>query len=821
MTKMRMRQVLMVLFLFLPPALTAPLAAQDEPVIRRGTGTILGTVLAGDTGEPLASIAVELLFAADSAAIAQTLTNAEGAFRFSLVAEGDYLLRIVSIGYGTVMTERFELADDEMRNLGDLRLPVEAVTLDAIEVSSERTAVTFEADRTSYNMGVMPGTEGATVTETFQSIPELEVDINGQVTLRGSTPAIYINGRRAPMTGEALTIFLEQFPADYLTKIEVIDNPSARYDAEGSGGIINLVMKEGVELGMSGSVFANAGTRGQYGAGGRGTMQRGDWTLNGGGFLRLSDSESSNYNLRQNLLADPAFLRQDSWSDRSGLSSNADMEIRFEPREDMQISLEGSLSGSGNDSDGLTTTTHLDELQEQLLIYDRLRASDSRNLSGDVALAFEYETESDREFQAELQYSRGSQHGDSRDEITMQSEFDDDSALIPAELTIEDEDESEHEVSLGADYTHPWGEDGRIELGFQSELQTSDNARLIRLIDDPQGAPDGLLTDRGFDQQQVTSAVYTTLQRQFGDFGVQVGLRAEQFDLDFELPGGESFEREYTNLFPSANVSYRLESGQQIRLSYSRRIGQPGASVLNPTNLSTDPLNRRVGNPDIEPQFTHSFTMNASWSGSLGNLRLSPYYRKTTNDWAQLTTVDENGISTQTYENLVSQQSYGASLTYSLRQRDGWGGNISLSGARNIRDASNLGERYSGSSLRWSSRANLSARVTEALSAEGNFGYTPPSDMPQGRSDAQYRGDVGLRYRMLDGRGSLRLSIQDPFGLRKTSSRMQDVAYIMIGRSQESTRSAQLSVSYTLGGGGRMRRGGGGGGDGVGRGGDR
>src|SRR5690606_25974020 len=120
-----------------------------------------------------------------------------------------------------------------------------------------------------------------------------------------------------PMSGDALAIFLEQFPADYLQKIEVIDNPSARYDAEGSGGIVNLVMKEGVELGFSGSVFANAGTRGQYGMGGRGTLQKGEWTYNGGGFLRLSDSERTGFDLRQNLLTDPAFVRQDSWSDRS------------------------------------------------------------------------------------------------------------------------------------------------------------------------------------------------------------------------------------------------------------------------------------------------------------------------------------------------------------------------------------------------------------------------------------------------------------------------------------------------------------------------
>src|SRR5690606_408641 len=133
-----------------------------------------------------------------------------------------------SIGYGTVFTQVFELVEAEVRNLGTLRLPVAALALEAIEVSAERSAVSFEADRTSYAVGVMPGTQGTTVTETLQQIPELEVDLDGRITLRGASPDVYINGRPSPLTGEALSTFLEQFPADYLARIEVLENPSAR-----------------------------------------------------------------------------------------------------------------------------------------------------------------------------------------------------------------------------------------------------------------------------------------------------------------------------------------------------------------------------------------------------------------------------------------------------------------------------------------------------------------------------------------------------------------------------------------------------------------
>jgi hypothetical protein len=647
------------------------------------------------------------------------------------------------------------------------------------------------------------------VTETFQAIPDLEVDIDGRVTLRGNAPAIYINGRPAPMTGEALAIFLEQFPADYLQKIEVLDNPSARYDSEGSGGIINLVMKEGVELGLSGSAFANAGTRGQYGAGVRGTLQRGDWTFNGGGFMRLSDNESTGYDLRQNLIADPAFLRQDTRSDRSGLSGNMNLETRYQATDRLRVYAEAGFRRSGSESERFNTTTHLDETESPILIYDRASASDSRNLSADIATGFDYEWERrEHELEFELQVQTGRDRGDSREEITAGDGFDD-GALLPAELTLEDEEELEREISLELDYTRPLGENTRMEIGYDLSFEDSDSERLIRFIDDPDAAPDGVLTNRGFDQRQTTNSAYTTLRREFGSLGVQVGLRAEHLNMQFGVPSGDEFSRDYIDLFPSANVSYRFDESRQIRMSYSRRIGRPGPSVLNPIDLSTDPLNRRVGNPDVEPQYTHALSLDASWSGTAGSLRLSPYYRKTTNDWAAITTVDADGISTRTYQNLASQESYGASLTYSLRQRDGWGGHVSISGRRQVRDASNLAERYSGSSFRWSSRANINARVTDALSAQGSFSYSPPADLPQGRSDARYTGDVGLRYRLLDDRASIRLSLRDPFGLQESSSRFEDVTYIQIGRSRETTRSAQLSVSYSLGGGGRMGGGGG------------
>jgi len=791
-------------------ALASPLTAQDPVVPPTGSATLLGQVVAGDSDQPVPSVSVEVLFASDSFAVGSAVADAQGRFRVRHLPEGTFFVRLSSIGYGTVTTETFEVAAAEERDLGPLALPVEAIEIDPLTVSTQRTAVTFEADRISYNVGVMPGTDGASVTEALATIPELEVGIDGQVTLREGSVSIYIDGRAAPMSGEALALFLEQFPADYLQEIQVVDSPSARWRAEGTGGVVNLVTKEGVELGLSGNVFAQAGTRGQYGMGGRGTLQRGDWTVNGGGFLRLSDSESTGYDLRQNLVVAPEYLRQDSWTDRSGLTGNVDLDLRWDATERSRLRLEGRVSGSGDESDGLTTTTHLEELDLPLLTYDRTRAADAGQLTWDLAANWEWENdEGGQELQVEAELQQGSEWENSREEILEEIERDGGGALIPAELTLDEEDQLEREFTVEVDWLQPLGEETELELGWELERTTNEVDRVLRLLDDPDGISGGEVDDRGHDDREVNQSAYATVQRSFGPVGVQVGARAEHTDLSFQLPDGTRFGQAWFDLFPSANVSWRMDDVRNLRLSYSRRVERPGLSVLNPLNTSTDPSNRRVGNPDIEPQYAHVMSAHLRWSLGEGSLRISPYLRATENGWAQITTVDDDGVSTRSYANLASTRRLGASVGYSLRPRDGiWGGYVSVSAAHEDRDASNLDARYSGSSFRVSTRANLDLRVTDQIRAQANLRYSPATDLPQGRVDARYRADFGARWQAMDDRMSLRLRLRDPFGLEGSSSRLRDLDYILIGRSDESSRSAELSVAWTLGGGGEMRRGG-------------
>ena len=567
---------------------------------------------------------------------------------------------------------------------------------------------------------------------------------------------------------------------------------------------MNIVLRDGAELGMTGVAFLNGGTRGQVVVGARTTLQRGAWTVNSGLSIERSNRETSSFDLRQNLLPEPAtFLEQEASSSRTGRSGDADLELRYQPDERARFWISGRLGGGDDRSDGLTTTTRMDEVRDPTSVYRRSSLLDADNVSGRAGAGFSYEWERRRhELEIELDLDMNRDREDSLEELDA-LDLTNASGPLPPAFSREEERQRDGETSLSIDYVRPWTEDGQWEVGYRLDSEGSDSDRLLSTLEaGPQTGPTE--SELGFEHRQTFNSLYMTLQRQLGVFGVQVGVRGEHSDTRLEVPTGETFDNDYYSLFPNVSLSARLDDNRQVRLSYSRRIGRPQTSVLNPIDRSTDALNRRVGNPYIQPEYTHSVNMDMNWSTDVGRLRLSPYYRRTDGGWAQITQVDADGVSTGTWDNVTSEARYGATLTAWLPRGQTINGYVSVGANRQIRDASNLSDRYSSSSFRWQTRTNLEAAITDQVSAEGTFSYSPAVDLPQGRSDARLSTDFELRYRFLDRKASLRMSFQDPLGLQGTSFETRDLTHVQIGRSSESSRSIRFNLSYAFGGGSEM-----------------
>lgn len=376
----------------------------------------------------------------------------------------------------------------------------------------------------------------------------------------------------------------------------------------------------------------------------------------------------------------------------------------------------------------------------------------------------------------------------------------------PVELRVRDDEEGERELQVRADYVRPWGETGRLEVGYRAESRDTDDERVLDVFPDENG-PAVRRTVTGFGYRETFHSAYATVNRTIGAFSLQAGLRAEQADTRLSLAeSGESFGNEYLSLFPSANVLWDLGGGRDLRLSYSRRVRRPQPRFLNPTNRSNDPLNRTVGNPELDAQYTNSLSLDASLTTTWGTLRMSPFYRHTVDDWAQIKTVDPQGVSTVTWENVASVQSYGTSVTAAIRPIRGIGGNVSVNGAREVRNASNLALDQSRGAFRWGARGNVNARVLPALTMQAMASFNPARDVPQGRVSSSFMTHVGLRQQLWRNRAALNLMVTDPFDLYRSEFTTRDPSHVQIGRSQFSMRAATLSFSYSFGRPPRDRR---------------
>ncbi|MCF8237280.1 MAG: TonB-dependent receptor [Saprospiraceae bacterium] len=780
------------ILLFLFALLACPVWSQQS--------TLLGRILDEDAGRPLEFAAVSVLNATDSTLINGGISDQDGTF-FLTLSPGQYLVQVDYIAYTSLLAGPVRIAPGQTLDMGDLQIHPEAALLSEIEVNAEKNQMQLTLDKKIYNVGKDIANTGSTAADILDNVPSVTVDVEGNVSLRGSSGVrILIDGRPSGLIGVGDSDGLRSLPSNMIDRIEVVTNPSARYEAEGMAGIINIVLKKERQQGWNGSFETTLGYPLEWGGAANLNYRRSRINLFANYGIRYRTSLGGGTQYQEFYRNDSIFINdQVRDHDRNSLSHN----VRFGL--DLFIGQGGTLTTAFNyrysQDDNLTKLTYhdyLEDLQHPLLITRRSDNEDELEPTLEYALNWKKTFgRDDHVWTADARYQDNAEHERS-DFLEQYFLPDGNQSSEPDKEQRSDNMESERNIIFQSDYQYPLSKTGKIEAGIRAGLRDIDNDFLVeeRMLEE--WAP--LV---GFNNQfrydEDIYAAYAIWGEQWKPVSVQAGLRYEYTDISTELvETGEQNPRTYGELFPSAHISFQLPQDQSLQVSYSRRINRPEFRSLNPFLTFSDVRNIWTGNPDLDPELTNAFEVGHIKTWAKGSISPVLFYRKTDHVIDRIRTVDADGISYIRPENLDIQHDMGLEVTFSYEPFAIWRVNGNVNFFRSITDGTNLGEEFTADAYTWFGR--LSSRVTlfQKVDLQINYNYRAPRVTTQGKYLAMQHLDMGASMDVLKNKGTVTLSGRDIFNTRRRIYENRGEDFYTRGNFQWRRGSVNLTFAYRL-----------------------
>lgn len=770
--------------------------ASTPPAVPAYQTEIRGTVVDARTGQPVPGASLSVRGAADSALAGAAVSRADGSFRIAGVRPGSYVLRAASLGYAAATRAGVDLGAAAARvDVGPVRLAPSAVAVQGITATAQRAAVAVSADRTTYTAAQLtPG--GGTAADVLRKVPVLEVDAEGRVSLRGDpNVVVQLNGRATGLSPAQLAVFLRQLPAGMVQKVDVIPNPSARYDPEGMSGIVDITLKQRADLGTSGGATLQAGTADKYNASGNLGWQRGALTLFGTLAFTADQHPQTGLTLSRPLASTTPSLAQtmdgEAWQRAVTLNSSA--ELKLGARDVLAGQLIVARQTGGGNSDN-----RFRQMADGGSAWAEAAASTSRRTFGNGNLSLAHTLAGGRgTMTVQADYMRSP--------ATSRDVFDRGAPAggVASVLTRAWAGTSQRGF-VQADATFTPAAGLRLEAGYKGLLRRMDQDASTTTV--PAGSIDGGAVERtGLRYDQAQQAVYAMATRQGGGVQLQAGLRAEHaVNTMIPADGAGRFRAAGTDLFPSALAAVSVGGGGQLRASYGRRVVRPELRTLVPWRSYDDPRHATEGNPSLRPEYTDAFELGWQQSGRLGSVQLAPYYRHTVNAIGPRRTVEADGVTVTTYQNFSTRTTWGADLSGNLRgtRLSGFGG---FSAYHMVVDAGNVEPGVSVGALTWSARASATWRPGPRTEVQATAGYRAPFQSVAGRFGAYVTDDLALRHTLSAGRAAVTLRLTDPLGLTRYELAGIDPESVQLTTRHFGTRAAYLGVSYTLGSAPRVR----------------
>ncbi len=737
---------------------------------------------------PFGNVAVYQL--QDSSLVTGGVSNDQG--KFSVPVEpGKYFLRISFLSYDEEVVHNVDVSNGNV-NVGVVTLTENSQVLEEVIVKGEKATMELQLDKRVFNIEKDLSNVGRNASDILGNLPSVTVDVDGTVSLRGSENVrILIDGKPSGLTSRDPEA-LRMLQGNLIQSIEVITNPSSRYDAAGEVGIINIVLKKNQDKGIHGTFSAKAGYPAEYG---------GSYSIN---IRRKKVNLFSSYGVE--------YDKRPGWGESFQQNSAPDNQFAYSQRNDRNrqefshnftVGLDyffndkTSVTGSFlyNTGDGLNTAeTNYIDFDENGGIMRTVKRTEREN-------------EDEENIETTLNFKKdfeGKGHTLTADFKWIKSV--DNESTDYRESINEGIDSLQRSINFAdeinwlfqADYIRPFGKVGKIEAGVKTAsriikndygLESQDSEGLT-WIPIPQYTNQLEYTER-------IHAAYLMASNTFGRLSAQGGVRGELTDISTELVSPYTYiPQDYFNLFPSASLSYKLQQNKTLQFSYSYRINRPHFRQLLPFSDFRDPRVLFGGNPNLRPEFTNSIELGYLLDWDFGSILSNVYYRKRKNVIERIVTEpDSAGRSRIVPVNLSNENAYGVEFNLSLNIRDWWRINTSANFYRAITEGSYEGDVLESDTYTWNTRTTSRMTLFKNVDLQASFNYRAPRITTQGEDLSIYSVDLGLSRDIFKGKGTITAGVRDLFNTRKRRSIIERNDYY--SRSTFQWRSRQFTINFT------------------------
>ncbi len=773
------------------------------------TITITGKVIDKSSGTPLEFATVSLSDSETAQLVNGGITDLDGNYELR-VPSGTYDIKFEFISFKSVTLNNRALSSNIQ--LPPVSLETDAASLDEVVIRAETTEVQVRLDKKIYNIGKDLTTRGATVGDALSNVPSVSVDIEGAISLRGNENVrILINGKPSAIAGFGDTDALTQLPADAIERVEVITSPSARYDAEGTAGILNIILRKEKTLGFNGSITLDTGIPANNGINANLNLRTNKFNIfNTTGYNYRKFPGNANFD---NTFENGDFTRttEDREFDRKQTGFNTNLGIEYFLTERSSITATGFLRLRDGDDETRTDTKKFSgsELAEQSLRKERETEDDTRyQFSLNYINKFNDEG---HQLTADVQYENSSETENSF--ITENNTFPN-NLRFPSEDIITKEDQNEYLIQV--DYVLPIGENAQFEAGYRGDFENevTDYSLFEENMETGEFVLNELLTNI-FDYSENVNALYTQYGNKFGKFSFLLGLRMENTQLKGKLSSELSeeelsevfgvnidtdFDKNYLGLFPTVNLIYELAENESVTLGYNRRINRPRGWFINPFPSRSSVTNVFQGNPDLDPAYASAFDLG--YLKRFGKLTLtsSIYYQYETDAFERVqirTGQTINGIEVvRTIPiNLSTNQRVGAEAGFIYNPTRWLRMNGSFNFFRFETDGTFDGIDYGATNTSWFTRFSSKVSLPAKIDFQTNMFYSGPSENSQTKTEGIFSINLALSKELFNDNASISLNVSDLLNSRKRKAFTQGVGFTSDNEFQ--WRERQITASFT------------------------